>query len=146
LIAIDEDAHVEIDGMPSWICSYSFQDTMQRLLDAIREQGMTIFGHIDHAKAAADAGLELRPLQVLVFGNALAGTRLMQRMPTIGIDLPLRATVWSDDEGTTWFAYNDPGWIAARHDARSGNEQVLAKMRCALTAIAEYVSCPQPSG
>ena len=132
--------------MPSWISSYSFEDTMQRLRDAVREQGMTVFGHIDHAKAAADAGLELQPLQVLVFGNALAGTSLMQKAPTIGIDLPLRVMVWSDDEDTTWIAYNDPGWIAARHGARPGNEELLANMRRALTAIAEYVTCPQSSG
>jgi uncharacterized protein (DUF302 family) len=132
--------------MSSWISLCGFQETMQRLRDAVRAHGMTVFGHIDHAKAAADAGLELRPLQVLVFGKALAGTRLMRGAPTIGIDLPLRAMVWSDDEGATWIAYNDPGWIAARHGARPGNEEVLADMRRALTAIAEYVTCPRPGG
>lgn len=137
---------MDIDGMTSWISSYSFQETMQRLRDAVRQQGMSVFGHIDHGKAAAEAGLELRPLQVLVFGNAQAGTTLMQSAPTIGIDLPLRAMVWADNEGTIWLACNDPSWIAARHGARSGNEQVLANMRRALTAIAEYVTCPQPSG
>lgn len=137
---------MEIDGMPSWTSPYSFEETLERLLEAVRQQGMTVFGHIDHAKAAAEAGLELRPLQVVVFGNARAGTGLMQSAPTIGIDLPLRAMVWTDDEGTTWMAYNDPSWIAARHGARSGNEQVLANMRHALTAIAEYATSPPTSG
>ena len=136
---------MDIDGMTAWTSSYSFQESVQRMHEAVRQQGMSVFGHIDHAAAAAEVGLELRPLQVLVFGNALAGTKLMQTAPTIGIDLPLRAMIWVDEEGTTWLAYNDPGWIAARHDARSGNEDVLANMRRALTAIAEYVTSPQPS-
>jgi uncharacterized protein (DUF302 family) len=137
---------MDIDGMTFWISSYGMLETVQRLRDAVREQGMSVFGHIDHGQAATAAGLELRPLQVLVFGNALTGTKLMQTAPTIGIDLPLRAMVWVDDEGSTWLAYNDPSWIAARHGARSGNDQALATMRRALTAIAEHVTYTQPSG
>ena len=137
---------MDIDGMSYWTSLCSFEETLQRLLEAVRQQGMTVFGHIDHAKAAAEAGLELQPLQVVVFGNARAGTKLMQSAPTIGIDLPLRAMVRTDDEGTTWVAYNDPSWIAARHGARAGNEQVLANIRHALTAIAEYATSPPPSG
>ena len=136
---------MDIDGLTSWVSSYCFQETMQRLRDAVRQQGMSVFGHIDHGETAAEVGLELRPLQVLVFGNPLAGTKLMQTAATIGIDLPLRAIVWVDDEGTTWLAYNDPSWIAARHGARSGNEQALANMRRALTAIAGHATCPQSS-
>ena len=137
---------MDIDGMTCWVSSYGVQETMQRLRDAVHQQGMSVFGHIDHGQAAAEAGLELRPLQVLVFGNALAGTKLMQTAPTIGIDLPLRAMVWVDDEGTAWLGYNEPDWIAARHGARTGNEQALANMRRAVTTIAEHVTCPVPTG
>ena len=56
-----------------------------------------------------------------------------------------RALVWVDEEGSTWLAYNDPGWIAARHAARRGNDQVLVNMRRALTAIAEQVTRIQRS-
>ncbi len=133
---------MDIDGLTCWVSSYGVEETLQRLREAVDQQGMSVFGLIDHGRAAAAAGLELRPLEILVFGNALAGTKLMQTAPTIGIDLPLRAMVWLDDEGTTWLGYNEPSWIAARHSARPGNEQVLANMRRALAAIAEHVTCP----
>ena len=136
---------MDIDGMTCWVSSYGMKETMQRLRDAVHGQGMSVFGHIDHGQAALAAGLELRPMEVLVFGNALAGTKLMQTAPTIGIDLPLRALVWVDDEGSTWLGYNDPGWFAARHHARLGNDHVLSNMRGALTAIAKHVTCTQPS-
>src|SRR5438309_7056562 len=96
--------YMDVDGMTSWVSSYGMAETVHRLRDAIREQGMSVFGHIDHAAAAAEVGLELRPLEVLIFGNALAGTKLMQTAPTTGIDLPLRALVWVDEEGSTWLA------------------------------------------
>ena len=51
---------------------------------------MTVFARIDHAAGAAEAGLDLRPTEVIIFGNARGGTPLMQASQTTGIDLPLR--------------------------------------------------------
>ena len=66
------------------------KDTMDRLVAALEGRGMSVFARIDHAAAAHAAGLELRPTEVLVFGNPRAGTLLMQAAQTIGIDLPLK--------------------------------------------------------
>ena len=131
---------MDVDGLKTWMSSHDMPQTLDRLSNKIAEQGMTVFARIDHAAAAAEAGLTLAPMQVLIFGNAHAGTPLMQTAPTIGIDLPLRMLVWNDEEGTTWLAYNDPGWIAARHGARTDNQRGLAAMRKTLAAIAEKVT------
>jgi len=71
------------DGLT--ICSNSFgpRETMDRLAAAVTDQGMAILGHIDHAAAAATVGLELRPTEVLIFGNPRAGTPLVQAAQTI---------------------------------------------------------------
>ena len=128
---------MEPDGLTQWMSSFDQAVTVERLREAIVEQGMAIVAQVDHSAAAASAGLKLRPMVVLLFGNALAGTPLMQAAPTVGIDLPLKALVWTDEEGATWLAYNDPGWLAARHGARAGNELVLATMRKVLAAVAD---------
>jgi uncharacterized protein (DUF302 family) len=95
------------------------KDTMDRLEAAIRAKGMTVFARIDHAAAAAQVSLTLAPTELLLFGNAKAGTRLMQSAQTIGIDLPLKALVWQDASGKTWLSYNDPLWLAKRHGLRT---------------------------
>lgn len=38
----------------------------------------------------------------------------MQAQRTVGLDLPQKVLVWSDDAGTH-VAYNDPAYVAARH-------------------------------
>ena len=63
--------------------------------------------------------MELRPTEVLIFGNAKGGTPLMQAEQTIGIDLPLKALVWQDAAGKTWLSYNDPAWLAQRHNVEA---------------------------
>ena len=130
------------DGLT--ICSSRFgpKETMDQLAAAVADHGMAILARIDHSAAAAKAGLELRPTEVLIFGNPQAGTPLMQAAQIIGIDLPLRALVWQDDRGQTWLAYNDPIWLAKRHGADVGTGRVLTAMTEALAAVAERATTP----
>jgi uncharacterized protein (DUF302 family) len=109
-------------------------ETMQKLMTALGEKGLAVLAHIDHAGAAARAGLELRPTDLLVFGNPKGGTPLMQAEQTMGIDLPLKALVWQDQDGKTWLGYNDPAWLAKRHGVE--NDKVVTAMREMLKAVA----------
>jgi uncharacterized protein (DUF302 family) len=127
------EAHPE--GLALAASRYDPAMTMELLVAAVTKRGMTVLARIDHAAAAAKAGLTLRPTEVLIFGNAKAGTPLMQSAQTIGIDLPLKALVFEDGDGKTWLAWNDPKWIAARHGANAA-EHILETMASALAAIA----------
>jgi len=112
---------------------------MDRLQAEISAKGMKVFARIDHAAGAAEAGLELRPTELIIFGNARGGTPLMRSAQTVGIDLPLKALVWEDAAGTTWLSYNEPSWIAHRHGVANA-EPVVSKMRGALSAMARRIT------
>jgi uncharacterized protein (DUF302 family) len=111
-------------------------DTLARLSAEIKSRGLTLFAHIDHAAGAREAGLPLRPTDLLLFGNARGGTPLMQAQQSIGIDLPLKALIFEDDAGTTWLGYNDPHWLASRHGLGAEVEPVLANLSKLLEALA----------
>jgi uncharacterized protein (DUF302 family) len=111
-------------------------ETMDRLVDAVIQQGMTVFARIDHAALAAEVGLPLQPREVLIFGNPRAGTPLMQACGPLAIDLPLKAMVWQDDAGKTCLVYYDPAWLAARHGLPSEFDELLETMT---KGIAEVV-------
>src|SRR3984893_1795436 len=124
-------------GLTTIPSGYGPQDTMNRLEAAVKAKGMTVFARIDHAAGATGAGLSLRPTEVLIFGNAKAGTPLMQSVQTIGLDLPLQALVWQDASGKTWLSYNDPAWLAKRHGLSGETEAVVNIMAGALEAVAK---------
>jgi uncharacterized protein (DUF302 family) len=125
------------DGLITCLSRHDPKATMERLAAAVTSRGMAIVARIDHAAAAAKVGMDLRPTEVLIFGNPRAGTPLMQAAPTVGIDLPLKALVWQDDQGKTWLAYNEPQWLAARHGIDAAVAQTLAAMAEALAAVAK---------
>ena len=106
---------MKIEGLTTCASSHGPKETMDRLAAAVTARGVTVLARIDHAEAAAEVGLTLRPTELLIFGNAKAGTPLMQTAQTMGIDLPLKALVWEDEASQTWLAYDDPEWLAARH-------------------------------
>ena len=125
------------DGLTTIVSSYEPKDTMDRFEAALKAKGLTIFARIDHAAGAAEAGLPLRPTELLIFGNAKSGTPLMQADQAVGIDLPLKALVWQDADGKVWLSYNAPDWIAARAGLSEKSAGAVAAMTKALAAIAE---------
>jgi len=118
------------------------KETMDRLESELRAQGMNIFARIDHAAGAREVGLELRPTELIIFGNARGGTPLMQSVQTIGIDLPLKALVWEDAAAKTWISYNEPNWIAQRHELTNADATV-SKMAAMLRGATTKAASPQ---
>ena len=104
---------------------HSLAVTLDRLESAARLAGATIIGRIDHQASAVAVGMSLHPATVLVFGNAKAGTPLLQQEPTIALDLPLRVLGWQDDDGRVWLTYRDPIAIARDHGLSADDARVV---------------------
>lgn len=90
-------------------------DTVARVEALASEHGLKVFAVIDHSGEALRHGLSLRDTKVVVFGSPEAGTPVMDAVPLVALDLPLKVLVW-DDEGQTKVSYVDPAALAARFD------------------------------
>jgi uncharacterized protein (DUF302 family) len=123
------------DGLVTTRSAHSVPETIERLVSAVTSRGMTVFARVDHAAGAAKVGLELRPTMVVLFGNPMGGTPLMQDRQTAGIDLPVKALAWEDGDGAVWLTYNDPRWLARRHGLRAASAAAVATMDAGLAAV-----------
>ena len=83
--------------------------------------------------------MELRPTQVVIFGNPKVGTKLMQCSQEVAIDLPQKALIYEDEQGKTWIAYNNPMYLKDRHGMK-GCDQVLAKINGVLNNLASQAA------
>jgi uncharacterized protein (DUF302 family) len=105
------------DGLVAVKSPHSARETMDKLEATAKARNLNVFARIDHAAGAAKVGKTLRATEVLIFGNPQGGTPLMECAQSAGIDLPLKALVWEDAQGQVWVGYNDPAWLAKRHNA-----------------------------
>lgn len=102
-------------GLASRPSPYPVAETLDRLEAVLKTKGIKVFARIDHAAEARSAGLSLRPMQLLVFGHPKVGTPLMQAVPTVGLDLPMKALAWQDEGGRTLVTWNSPECLIGRH-------------------------------
>lgn len=122
---------IAAEGLVVKPSNYSVGETIDRLQAMLEEKGLKIFARIDHQAGAEGAGLELRPTQVLIFGNPKLGTPLMTGAQSVAIDLPQKALAYEDGDGKVYLAYNDVGYLQARHSI-TDRDEVLGKIRGAL--------------
>lgn len=110
-------------------------DAMDRIEAAVEGAGATVFARVDHGQGAMDAGLELPPAQLLIFGNPQLGTPAMQDDITTGLVLPLKMLVYTDADGTVQVAYED---VASMFDGYTvaGDAAYVSKMAGALEKFA----------
>lgn len=103
------------NGIVHLTSAYTVSETMTRLEALLKTRGMAILGRVDHSGGAAKVGLKMQPTELLIFGNPKSGTPLMIAAPTLALDLPLKALVWEDDEGTVRLSFNSPEYLQQRH-------------------------------
>ena len=123
------------EGMVTLKSSHSVSATADKLESLLKSKGMTVMNRISHSDGAAGVDLELRPTEVVIFGNPKVGTPLMQCAQSVAIDLPQKALIWEDESGQVWLGYNDPTYLKQRHDIE-GCDAVLEKVSGALNNFA----------
>ncbi len=128
------------NGLVKIKSNYSVETTVQRFESIAKERGLNIFGVVNHQAGAESVGLELRPTQVVIFGNPRAGTPLMQCNQTAGIDLPQKALIWRDEKGQVWLAYNSPKYLSRRHKLKGCADKPLERIENALNMLAKQVA------
>lgn len=130
LIGLVPLAHSGENGANMLIKSHSafdYQQTRERLLKAISDNGLVLFGEFDHTKAAHNVGLTMPPTTVLVFGNPKGGTPLMLAHPDLALDLPFRVLISQLPDGQVDVSYHAAEELQ-RYGLDAASVQTLKKL------------------
>jgi len=119
-----EDGMVDFnEGIITKESAQNFEDTYSNLKNALSmNTNISIIAELDHQKNAESVGLELNPTKIIIFGNPNLGTPLMKQNQSIGLDLPQKMLVWENGDGEVFISYNDPDFIAERHNIDDAQE------------------------
>ncbi len=125
------------NGLVTIASKHSVHETIDRLVSILEEKGFTIFARIDHARNAAGVGMELRPTELLIFGNPKVGSLLMQDRQTVGLDLPVKMLAWEDADSRVWLTYTDAAWMGERHGLGEKGGAGVQKMGAVLAEVSK---------
>ena len=117
---------------------YPYSDTITRLSKTIVDAGNRVFAMIDQSAAATSVGLTLRPTTLIVFGNPLGGTSLMDAFPLVGLELPLKLLVWQEGAAVK-VASTRVSDVAKRYGV-TGHDAQVAAMDHAVESLADSVT------
>ncbi|MFI5156901.1 MAG: DUF302 domain-containing protein, partial [Chitinophagales bacterium] len=102
---------LDIISIPS---SHSVSETMNQLQNAFLSKGITVYTRIDQKAEALKAGLELKAMEPMIFGNPKSGIPLMNKEPLVGLDLPLKVLAWESAENKVWVSFNSANYLQHR--------------------------------
>jgi uncharacterized protein (DUF302 family) len=127
------------DGILRVRSAYPMPETIARLKADIAAKGIRFFSETDQSALAREAGVELPPSTLLVFGNPPLGTLFLTSDPDSGLDWPVRLLVRQDRSGQVWAVYTDFAWIARRHGI-TDREAEFAKASEVIASITSSVA------
>jgi uncharacterized protein (DUF302 family) len=106
---------METNGFKSLESRYSVSETIDRLEDLLRAKEIKIFIRLDQAAEAQAAGITMRPMELLIFGDPKSGSPLMVEYPSLAIDLPLKVLAWESKEEKVFLSFNSTAYLVERH-------------------------------
>jgi len=124
------------EGLVKYESRFSVKETADRFEEIAKSKGLTLFARVDHRKNAQGVNLELRPTEVIMFGNPKVGTPLMQCAQNVAIDLPQKVMVSEDANSKVWLSYNSPNYLMERHNIK-GCDEVINKISRVLSTLSK---------
>ena len=145
LIAQDDSEEDDMmdPGLMSVQSEMTFDETVASAQEILEAEGFGIPLVLDHRANAARVDLELPPTILILFGNPMVGTSLMQESRSMAIDLPQKFLIWEDDMGDVFITYNDPLHLAHRHAVTEQDEK-LETIAGRLQSLAEMIATTPP--
>lgn len=122
-LPVSQAAFAHENGVVKARSAYAMQETIDRITRDIAAKGIKLFDVIDQAKLAKDAGVDLKPSTLIIFGNPPLGTLFLTAKAESGLDWPVRLLVFEDNKGQVWTAYSDFAWIERRHSIKNRTPQ-----------------------
>lgn len=141
VVAFDVSPLGKGQGIVTLSSVYGFEETIQRLKDAIMAEDDTIwFGDIDYREEAVGLGVELPNLTLLLFGAPGPGAKAMAQYPRMGLDaFCQKVLVYQAPDGQVEVLFNDMPSMAKVHygDSAIPHKVITRRMQDTLAGAVE---------
>lgn len=120
----------------------SVPESAEYIKVSLKDKGFTLFCDVDHQANAASVDLEMPASRLLIFGNPVAGTKLMQKDIAMSLDLPLRLAIF-DKDGQTMLLHQTAKDYCQNYQVE--NHPVLEKIESLFATLVSELSKQEPN-
>ena len=114
-----------ISGVSVYPSKYDFNTTLKKFKQGIKNIKAKIFVEIDHQQGAQSIGSSLPSNTLILFGKPQLGTPIMQKHPSMGLDLPLRVNIYEDHNKKAYISFRTLSSIADQHTPKLEKKTTL---------------------
>ena len=133
---------MNVEGLITLRSSFGHGETLARFEAAIRANGMSVVGRVDHADGALEISVSLDATTLLIFGNCTRQAELVKALRLIALELPFKVLIWQDATGQTCLSYTDFRWLATRYGAQRDDVCLFTDMAVMIDGIARKAGSP----
>src|SRR6056297_3571187 len=110
------------------------------MVASMQAAGITVFARVDHGAGAQSIGEDIGASQLLIFGTPKVGTPAIQDDPAAGLYLPLKVLVYEDAMGGTKIVYEEPVAMLGKLGGVSEDAEYLKTMTGALARFTDMAT------
>ena len=101
-------AEMDANGIVTKKSNNDVTTTINIIEDFVKMKGLTLFNRINHQQNSKKAGgVDLKPAELIIFGNPKKGLKLLTKDPKAGLDLPLKILAYEGKDGNVYVSYRD---------------------------------------
>lgn len=132
-----------LGGMVQVQSQYDVRATSDRLIAAVRVQGLNFINRIEYAEDGSGEGKDDDFAEVVIFDNPHPLTSLTECSQSANIERSHKAMIWEDSEGNVWLGYNNPVYAKKRFRLNKCDFEIR-KVEKTLVSLAKLATQPTP--
>ncbi len=116
----------------------SVDQTTRRVIGVIKSNNLLYFETVSHDSIAAVRGVQMDPINEILFEDPRLSTELIKCQPTTALDLPLKILVW-EEEGDVYLGFIDPKFMKKRFMLNNCEDLVNQVARVLIKVVVDTI-------
>lgn len=98
---------------------YGVDKSIDLIASELKGKNYSIVSLFDHEKEALKLHEMLYPTKTINLYNSKIATKMVSCNPSISLEFPVRVSLYSKIDGSTYYAYTDPEYWSLKHNVKS---------------------------